>query len=102
MRKIRFLLLTMLSCVCIAIASTDRPQYTNIDKLARGQPVTSVGVVADNAVAPMPSIIELNRKTRDVDVSRYNISNYNTKSSKNEPAGNKTSPSYPDRVGWRC
>ena len=97
MRKI--LIIMMLSCVCIAIASADnRPTQTNIDELARGQPI--VGVVTENATVPMPGVIEMNRKTRDVDVTGYtNYNNYQSK--KNTIAGNKTSPSYPDRVGWR-
>jgi hypothetical protein len=99
MKKV--LIVMMLSCICFAIANTDhRPVQTNIDELARGQPTAIVGVVADNVIAPMPSVIVTNRKTRDVDVSRYSNYNY-IKSSKNVIAGNKTSPKYPDRVGWR-
>lgn len=93
--KIKTLMIMLIGCVCIAIVSIDRPTQTNIDELARGQP--NMGVVAETVSAPMPSVIGTNRKTRDVDVTDNTISNYK----KSTIAVNKTSPNYPDRVGWR-
>lgn len=98
MKRMKILMLLMFSCVCMAIASIDRPTQTNLDDLARGQPV--VGVNVETVSAPMPTATETNRKTRDVDVKSYKISNYN-KTIKSSSAGNKTSPDYSDRVGWK-
>lgn len=64
------LILTMLSCVCIAIANVDqRPVRTQTDELARGSP-DGVAMVM-NVEMPVPGVIETNRKERDVDSWRY-------------------------------
>lgn len=95
----KMLMLLMFGCVCMAIASVDRPIETNLDELARGQPVTCVK--AETVSAPMPMVIETTRKIRDVDVSCSSNYIHNKNIEKLNAGKTKTSPSYSDRVGWR-
>ena len=95
----KFLMIMMLSCICLAVANIDRHKQTNVDELARGQPI--VGTVAEIVSVPMPGIIETYHKERDVD-SWCATAIYYNKTVKSTIAKSKTAPEYDDRVGWRC
>jgi len=91
--KRTLLIMTMLSCICIAIANVDRPVRMEIDG-ARGQPEMVVGM---NVEMVVPGVIETNRKERDVDSWRYSNVILNTATS----IENITANAEPDKVRWR-
>lgn len=98
--KGKLLILTMLSCICIAIANVDqRPARTEVDG-ARGQPDGVTAMI--NVESPVPGVIETNRKERDVDSWRYsNVNVYLSAENSTENVTANVANAGNSKVRWR-